>query len=260
MNTEIDPSDITALPIAPDPLLGSPIANHPSDRLRLLVIAGLIGGVAAVVLNFTTAEVEGWGPPLTFLLMAALGLGLGWYVLHGWNREIILYERGFSYREGGAFVYFTYDEVRGVTAQIGQQSYLGGRIRRIRHRFTLTTHSGDQFTITDLYRRAGALGAELSARVEATIRATLPDCLARGERILFGERLAVTATGLVSLADRVTGEPERALPWGEYGSYRVAQRQLDLLDTQGESWLKVPLNRIENVALLVRLLREQAHG
>ena len=60
-----------------DPVLGTPIANYPSDRARLLIPTVLVVGVASVILNFTVAEIEGWGPPLTILIMGAITMAMG---------------------------------------------------------------------------------------------------------------------------------------------------------------------------------------
>jgi hypothetical protein len=87
--------------IEADPVLGSALGIYPSDRLPPLILAGAIGAPALVILNFTVAAIPAWWSPIvTILITASLGLALGWYILHIWNREIILYERGFSYREG----------------------------------------------------------------------------------------------------------------------------------------------------------------
>jgi hypothetical protein len=249
----------SAVGIAADPVLGAAYSVHVSDRLRLLITAALIGGPAAVLLNFTLAEIEGWGPPLTVVIMAALGLGLGWYVLHGWNRAIIVYERGYSYREGGETVFFAWQEVRGVRAEAAVTSAFGGRLKRTRYRYVVGHHSGDQVVLTRLYRRVGALGDAITAAVEASIERAADDLLQRKGRIAFGEpgegSLAFTHDGLLHDANPRTGAEARLLPWAAFGGFRVADRALTVLDRDGAVWVSLPLREIENVGLLVRWLR-----
>ena len=104
-----------------DPVLGPVIANYPSDRMRLLLPAVIVVGVASVIFNFTIAEIEGWGPPLTILCMGAVTMVMGWRVLHFWNREVVLYEKGFTYREGAEDVQFLVE----VLADIRDQALAG---------------------------------------------------------------------------------------------------------------------------------------
>ena len=136
-------------------MFGQSLAHFPSDRLRPLIVAGGVGGVVALVLGLTTAQtLEWWGPVVTVVIMALVALGLGWYVLHVWNREIILYEVGFSYREGSKTVFFRYDEIAGIRQHAERLAYFGGLLRRDVYRFTVTTREAERFTITNLYRRA----------------------------------------------------------------------------------------------------------
>lgn len=236
-------------PIEADPILGEAIANFPSDRGRALLIAGVIGGAAAVFLNFTFAAIpEWWGPALTIVLMASIGLALGWYVLHLWNREIILYERGFSYREGSKIVHFFYHELRGVRLRAERRSYFGGRIHRNVYRFTVTTNQNETFVITNVYRRAAELGTKLTENLNRVLQPTIAPKLERGESIPFGDTLKVSAAGLQA--------GERQLAWENYGKYRIGGRQLAILDKSGEVWFSAPLYEVENITLLLDVLRQ----
>jgi hypothetical protein len=236
-------------PIEADPVLGEAIANYPSDRGRTLLIAGVIGGAAALFLNFTFAAIpEWWGPALTIIVMAGLGLGLGWYVLHLWNREIILYERGFSYREGSKIVFFFYHELRGVRLRAERLSYFGGRVHRNVYHFIVTTTEGEVFTITNRYRRAAELGTKLTDCLNRTLQPTLAIKLERGEAIPFGDTLKLSAAGL--------HDGERSLTWDEYSGYRVAGRRIALLDRSGDTWFSAPLSEVENITLLLDVLRQ----
>jgi hypothetical protein len=236
-------------PIEADPILGEAIANFPSDRGRTLLIAGVIGGSAAVFLNFTFAAIpEWWGPALTIILMAGIGLALGWYVLHLWNREIILYERGFSYREGSKVVHFLYQELRGVRLRAERLSYFGGRIHRNVYRFTVTTTQNETFVITNVYRRAAELGTKLTEHLNRILQPTLAAKLERGETIPFGDTLKVSTAGLQA--------GESHLAWADYGKYRIGGRQLVLLNKAGEVWFSAPLFEVENITLLLEVLRQ----
>ena len=87
--------------IADDPVLGKVIANYPSDRVRLLMIGGGVYAAGTLLINLVFLPVDASvALPAVVTLLAVLGLGVSWYLLHHWNREVVLFERGFSYREG----------------------------------------------------------------------------------------------------------------------------------------------------------------
>lgn len=239
-----------ALPavIQPDPMLGQPIALAPSDRLRLLIIDALVGGTIGLSLSFTLAGIPAWyGPVLTILIMAAVALGLGWYTLHVWNREIILYERGFSYREGSNLVFFTYGEVRGVRALSERRAYFGGLLKRGIHHFTVTTKAGDTFRLNNAYRRADKVGWMLAERVDAAIAWDMEARLAKGDAIPFGETLRLTADGWKDGDTRIL--------WSDLGDFHVQGGAIRLLRHDGTLWRAYPLGEVENIGLLVRVLR-----
>jgi len=234
--------------IEPDPILGAVVSHHPSDRGRPLLIAAIVAGSAAVALNFTLAELPfWWAPALTIVIMALLALGLGWWVLHLWNREVILYERGFSYREGSRVIPFLYAEVAAVRLRAERRAYFGGRLPRDEYCITIRTLRDEQIAITNAYRRVAELAAHLSERVGAALAPGLAVRLERGERIVFAETLALDNSGLYA--------GERVLRWAEFGGSRIGGRALALLDANGAVWHRLPLAEIDNVTLLIDLLR-----
>ncbi len=238
--------------LEPDPVLGRPLGNYVSDRLRLLVVGGAVVLLIGLLLNFTIGTIqEGWGPPLTVLLTAGVALGAGWGVLHLWNREIILYERGFTIGEGARVVPIRYDEVARLRLQAQQISYLG-LLRHNRYHFLLTTLHDEQIAITQWYRRAPELGARLTALVDAALRPQIEARWAQGEAVPFGDALALSAEGVES--------DGRTLPWAEFGGYRIADRRLTILDAAGEPFTSAPLATTDNLTLLLALLRERRVG
>lgn len=245
--TEVRSSQTGEL-IAPDPVLGQALANFPSDRRRTLIIAWTPIVVLALVLGLTTAQVnEWWGPVLTVGLIFVVSLPLGWYVLHVWNREIVLYEHGFSYREGSETVYFRYDEIASIRQRAERLAYFGGLIRRDVYRFTVTTHQAESFSITNLYRRAGELGARLTEQINRVLGPKIAQRLANGELIPFGDTLAASNEGL--------RENGRVLAWTDFGGYRLGSSRLTLLDAAGETWYALPIAEVDNINLLLELLR-----
>ncbi len=232
-----------------DPVLGAVVATYPIDRARLLIPAGLVVGVVSVVLNFTLATVPAWGPPLTVGVMAVVALAVGWWVLHFWNREVVLYENGFSYREGGRDVLFHFAEIHSFRQRAEQVAYFFGLARRVSYRFTLIALRGERIVLGNQYRRVGELGLRLEQGVNRQLEPAIRDRLAKGERVPFSDTLRLSAGGL--------HERGRDLLWADYGGYRLAGGHLRLLDTAGAEWFSLPLAEVDNLTLLVGLLREQ---
>jgi hypothetical protein len=233
-----------------DPVLGKPLGNYVSDRFRLLWVAAAVVLPIGLILFFTIGMIEeAWGPPLMAALSTALALGAGWGVLHLWNREIILYERGFTVGEGARVVPIRYDEIASVRLRAEQVAYLGGLIRHTRTRFTLTTAQDEQIVISQWYRRADELGTRLTALADAALRPQIEARWARGEAVAFADGLSISAQGVHS--------GDALLDWGEYGGYQIGGGQLTLLDPHGAAWMSVPLAALDNATLLLRVLRER---
>lgn len=237
--------------IEADPLLGNVIANYPSNRARLMIPAAIIIGVVALVLNFTVAAIEAWwSPPLTVILMGAVSLVAGWPVLHLWNREVVLYDNGFSYREGGRTEYFLYPEIKSLRQQGQQLAYFGGLIRRATFRFTITTIRDERMILTNLYSNIGQLGARLEAKINPILAPQIDDQLSRGEKVPFSDTLRLSQQGL--------HQGGRDLPWSSFGGYQIQGGRLHLLARlDGNEWFSLPLAEVDNITLLLSLFKQR---
>jgi hypothetical protein len=233
-----------------DPILGNVIAIYPSDRTRLLLPVAIIIGVVAVVLNFTVATIDAWwGPPLTVIIMAAVSLAAGWPLLHLWNREVILYDNGFSFREGGRTVYFLYYEVNSLRQHGQQLAYFGGLIRRATFRFTVTTIRDERMVLTNLYRNIGQMGARLEAKINPLLAPQIDERLSKGEKVPFSDTLRLSRDGL--------SESGRDLLWDSFTGYTVKGGMLHLLARPDKSeWYSVALGDVDNIKLLLTLLKQ----
>lgn len=231
-----------------DALFGRELGYYPISRARLVVPAGVIVVLIGVILNFTIAEVEGWGPLVTTGLMTTISLVAGWWVLHQWNREVTLYENGFTYREGSKTVFFTYAEIRSFRLRAERLRYFGGLLRRTIYRFTLLTVKDERIVLTGLYSRIGELGDKLEALIVAAQRPIATERLARNEHLTFSDTLTLSQQGL--------HEGGRTLAWSALGGWKVERGTLILLEGQAE-WFRLPLPQVDNLALLIGLLKER---
>lgn len=232
---------------APDPVLGEYVAHHPSNRLRLLVNAGGALLVIWFVLTVALWQVDDDTALLvTVGVVGAATLIAGWYVLHAWNREVVLYERGFSYVEGSRTVFIAYADVVAVRQSGEQVAYFGGLLRRTVYRVTLRTIEEERITLTNRYNRIAELGAALEVAVLDVLRPWAEARLAAGEEVAFGE-LSLSATGL--------HHDGRTLSWAHFGGYAIGGGRITVQATDGAPWAQVALVALDNAALLVLLLK-----
>ncbi len=207
--------------------------------------------MAAVILNFTVAAIpEWWAPPLTVILMAALVLALGWYILHIWNREIVLYERGFTYQEGSRSVPFHYEEIVAIRLNAERLRYFGGLIRRNRYHYRVVIQNGDVININGgWYRRAAELGTTLLERVNALLIPRLQTAFENGETLHFG--------GLLSLDREGLSTQDTVLDWAQCSGYAIGGGRLAIHDRQDAVWFSQRLGEIDNITFLISILKQQ---
>jgi hypothetical protein len=234
--------------IEDDPLLGKFIALYPSDRLRLLIPAAAITVPIALALGLTVAQIEAWwGFAITVFGMAGLGLIVGWWVMHRWNWEVMVFQRGFTVREGSKVIPLTYAEIRSIHQQAERLAYFGGMARRTLYRISITTHRDEVVVLTNVYRRVGELGERLEMFINETLRPQVQHRLHSGETVAFGATVGLKLTGIV--------QGERELTWDDFGGYRVEDRSLKVLQKDGAIWHAEPLAQIDNIVLLLDFLR-----
>lgn len=246
---DIDPRGLEADPrgLEADPIYGKPLANYPSDRVRLLLISGFIYGAIALVLNLAFAGVEPQTASI-FVIggMALSALGMGWFVLHLWNREVILYERGFSYREGSRDVFFSYGDIDRIEVRAERIAYFGGLLRRTLHEMKLHTIHDEDLTLNRIYRRTDELILRLERMVTQTRLPIVQSKLNSGEQIEFAPGFHLEAGGLNVEQD--------LLPWADFSGHRIGDGQLHLLTNGDSVWRSIPLKPLYNAALLITLL------
>lgn len=244
--------------IEPHPTLGEPLDNFPSRRLPPILIAGGVLGGVSLLFNLATYTVDTSAYAPTIVSVSALmTLVAGWWVLHNWNREVILYELGLTYREGSRDVPFRYEEFRAVRLRAEQLAYFGGAFRRTIYRITLTTFAGDIITLNNIYNRVQHLGDALNQRVTDLRRPQIQAELRAGNAVAFTPDLSLTQDGLVVRGEALENHDGDAhLPWKAYGGYNIATRQLRFYTDEGALWFSLPLVEVDNLLLLLEILRE----
>ncbi|MBC8170123.1 MAG: hypothetical protein H7X77_00555 [Anaerolineae bacterium] len=232
--------------IIDDPVYGQALGNYPADRGRLLLIGGSLYFVSSAVLNLAFAQVDAALAAIIVISgMAILALLIGWYILHLWNREVVLYARGFSYREGSRLIFITYLEVTSIRQRAERVAYFGGLVRRTIYQIILQTSHDETIILDNLYRRIDELGIRLEQQINQAQRPVIEAKLQAGGSVPFGDGLTLTPDGLQVGDQRLT--------WDDYQTFAVSEGKLTL--TGSTLTLALPLAQIDHLTLLLELLR-----
>lgn len=238
--------------IGDDPVYGQVIANYPSDRARLLLYGGVVYAILSLTLNALFLPVDA-NTAAVFVVggMSLFALLIGWAILHLWNREVILYAKGFSYREGARLIFFSYGDVRTIRQRAERVTYFGGLVRRRIREVILTTAADDTIVLNQIYKRLDELGIQLEKQVNAVLKPFTLAQLANHESVAFGKSLTLTANGLQL-------DAAHTLAWVDYAGYSVGNGKLTLqtrIDGQLTAWGSVAIATLENATLLLELLQ-----
>lgn len=231
-----------------DPVLGRFMGQYPANRLRLLMISG---GILLAVWFVVTVALWNVGDDVaatfTVLIITPVALLTGWYSLHLWNREVMVYEKGFTYRRGSQLAYIRYSEVIRTRQAGGITRYFGGLVKRNTFQFTVITERDEIVPLNSLYKNLDELTLKIEAEIYRVLLPKLNSKLANGEQIRFYDDLSLSTDGII--------QDNRDLKWDDFAGQTIEAGQLHLKQTDGTIWHSRPLAEIENIRLFLALLR-----
>lgn len=231
-----------------DPVLGRYLVHFTTDRLRLLMQAGVIYALSAVVINVATFSLEGTLVNIVVpLLYAGVALPLIWAIAHLWNREVILFERGFTFRQGSVVAAFPYINIVAIDVTLQRVLYFG-LIPYQRTLGLLTSDQGDVMRIDGVFKDARKLITALERSVIRARQPLIAEQLAQGGHVAFGS-LTLTRAGIQT-------EDGRTLPWNELQGVRVETDGIVLI-SGSDVWGRFHERELHSTALLVTVLKAQ---
>lgn len=244
---QVERDDATSI-YEPDPILGKYISHHPSNRMRLMIIGGSIYAVAVVIIQaiFWNVDDENAAVFVPILFAAVAGAVL-WFMLHHWNREVVLYERGFSYRRGSITAYILYMNVVKLIQNLEKVSFLG--FSRTVYDYKLITDIDETLTIDNVYSNPDKLTRALEAFIARDRLPIMRHLIQTGKPASFSERLHISQEGIML--------DDKDLFWQEFKGQRVKNGQLILQSQNDEAWATIPVDEIDNPVLLIALLKER---
>jgi hypothetical protein len=232
------------------PKLGKYISHHPSNRLRLVVRALLLYALAVFMLEALFWNVDdNTASNFLPLLFAAVGLAAFWYAAHFWNREVILYENGFTYRQGSRLGQFRYVEIVRLQPDVSQLAILN-MFQRTNFNYTLMTAEDEVLRITNLYSDIGKLIARLEGYIIRDRLALVQHAVNIGQAVDVGAGLCVSNTGLEYQG--------RELFWHEVGARSIKDGNLIVRTHDNQEWAAIPIAEVNNPMLLLTVLKQYA--
>lgn len=228
-----------------DPVLGAYLSHHPSRRDTLLLRGGAIYTIGVVVIQILSLNLnDTWAAivvPFAYALIALIGF---WYVAHLWNREVILYERGFTYREGSYTGYFKYPEIVMLRSRIERVMVFGFFPITV-YDYTLISEHDETLRITNLYSEVAKLTARLDGLIARDRLPVIRKQLEQEKTISFGA-IQLNKTGIECAGQSLT--------WQDFGGYQIRQGQLVILKGESE-WQSVTITALENLVVLIATLK-----
>lgn len=190
---------------------------------------------------------EGLASTLTVLLITPIALAVGWYMLHLWNREVMLYEKGFTYRRGSQIAYIHYADITRTRQSGGIIRYLGGLIKRNTFQFVVITARDEIIPFNSLYKDLDDLTTRLEAEIYRVLLPKLNTQLADGSSIPFGAGLSLSMTYIA--------HDNHQVRWHDFGGQDIQMGILSLKKADGTVWHTCPLADIDNIRLFLALIR-----
>lgn len=232
-----------------DELLGKYVSHHPVNRMRLIIQAGIVYFIVTSLLQLIFYDLDNQTASIILIfLFGAIALGLSWYVMHLWNREVIIYEHGFNYREGSAIADFQYNEVVSFRQKAERLRYFGGLFRRNVYNFTVRTIRDEVMTVTNLYTDIDKLGTNLELGINSVLRPKIQRSLQSGDSVSFGENFEVNSDEIKT--------SDSQLHWEDFKGFSISQGKLTLATVTDETWYQIPLEAVDNLSILVEILRK----
>ena len=138
---------------------------------------------------------------------------------------------------------------RSIRQRAERMAYFGGLVRRSVFRVTLKTDEDETIVLNGVYKHIDDLSLRLEQMIHPHLRRKAERILANGEGVAFSDTLLLGPSGL--------REAERDLRWADFAGYKVEGGQLILLQSGQETpWLVLPLSDIDNLVVLLELLRQ----
>jgi hypothetical protein len=135
------------------------------------------------------------GPFGISLIMFALGLLAGWNAFVNWNKGIVVFERGFAYRDRKGFQIWQWEEIVSLTSAITRH-YTNGIYTGTTHRYTLFNCQNVRLVLTDSFSKVEQLAQEIDENIFPILYGSAASQFNTGQALVFGP-VVISKAGIV---------------------------------------------------------------
>lgn len=189
--------------------LGAPKVYYKGgNRVLSLVLAVLLLGGAALLVLVAAYQAYTWssyGPamvtskltgPLAFAgILFLLGAWAGWSAYSNWNKGVMIYDRGFAYRDRKGIQMWQWINVSSITAAITRH-YTNGIYTGTTHVYTLFNNQNEKVVINDSFKKVEELAGFIEDNIYPTLYERASQAYNSGQTLTFGP-VAINKGGIM---------------------------------------------------------------
>ena len=178
------------------------------NRILNLVLSVVLLGGAALLVLYGVYEAFNWSfygsamvtgkltGPLVFAgILFLLGALAGWSAYSNWNKGVMVYERGFAYRDRKGIQTWRWDNVVSITAAITRH-YTNGIYTGTTHVYTLFNNQNEKVVLNDSFKAIEGLAAVIENGVYPILYERAAQAYNTGQTLTFGP-VAINKGGIV---------------------------------------------------------------
>lgn len=243
--------------------LGTPGAWHPAKKWHrtgnLVVGLLLLGAGMVVVLYGVYATVTAWqkhgtamiddtfflpGVGGMVLLLLGMAAGLGAYL--NWNKGVVVYDKGFAYRDRKGVQNWTWEEIHSLNAAVTRH-YTNGIYTGTTHQYTLLNRNGGKLVFSDALTKVEDLAAVIEQAIFPRLYAQAAEQYNSGQAISFGPA-EIRKSGITI--------GKKTYPWPEVGQVSMERGFLRVSKKDGGwfSGASAPASAIPNLRVLLSII------
>jgi hypothetical protein len=190
-------------------------------------------------------------PLVIAFVLLAFGLLAGWSAYAGWNKGVVVYERGFAYNDRKGLQIWRWEDVVSMTSAITRH-YTNGIYSGTTHVYTLINHQNQRLVLADSFSKVEELAKNIDENIFPFLYGPAADQYNAGQTIVFGP-VAISKAGIAI--------GKKTYPWTDVKEVSIHRGVLKVSRKEGGwfSGASVPASTIPNLRVLLSLI-DQVKG
>jgi len=245
--------------------LGAPVRYFPIRKLNkigsLVAFIILLGGAVAVLLYglyvaYAAYQQHGlaviWdklmAPGIIAFVLFLCALLAGWSAYKNWNREIVLYEKGFAIRSRKGIQSWPWSDMVSIKIKVTRH-YTNGIYSGTTHEYTLMNRQNEKLRLNDAFSKVEELAASIEQSFFPLIYEPAAKEYNNGHPLEFGP-VAISKTGMYF--------GKKTIPWVDIKEVSLQKGELKI-SRKGGGWFsgaRIPAPAIPNLRVLLTIISQ----